>query len=209
MRSGAGGSNMEDTKSIVAKNISELRLLNNMTQIELGERLNYSDKTISKWERGESSPDISVLAEIADLLGVSLDYLVRAENLDRTVKENKISQTRYNRKVIAYISESIVWFAVILAFVLTSLITSEATFQWLYFVYALPVALIIKLVFNSIWFNPRNNYFIISALVWSILAAIHITFLYFKINVALIYLLGIVAQITIILWSFLKKPKIK
>ncbi len=200
---------MEDTKSIVAKNISELRLLNNMTQIELGERLNYSDKTISKWERGESSPDISVLVEIADLFGVSLDYLVRAENLDRTVKENKISQTRYNRKVIAYISESIVWFAVILAFVLTSLITSEATFQWLYFVYALPVALIIKLVFNSIWFNPRNNYFIISALVWSILAAIHITFLYFKINVALIYLLGIVAQITIILWSFLKKPKIK
>jgi len=200
---------MEDTKSIVAKNISELRLLNNMTQIELGERLNYSDKTISKWERGESSPDISVLVEIADLFGVSLDYLVRAENLDRTVKENKISQTRYNRKVIAYISESIVWFAVILAFILTSLITSEATFQWLYFVYALPVALIIKLVFNSIWFNPRNNYFIISALLWSILAAIHITFLYFKINVALIYLLGIVAQITIILWSFLKKPKIK
>ena len=200
---------MEDTKSIVAKNISELRLLNNMTQIELGERLNYSDKTISKWERGESSPDISVLVEIADLFGVSLDYLVRAENLDRTVKENKISQTRYNRKVIAYISESIVWFAVILAFVLTSLITSEATFQWLYFVYALPVALIIKLVFNSIWFNPRNNYFIISALVWLILAAIHITFLYFKINVAIIYLLGIVAQITIILWSFLKKPKIK
>lgn len=200
---------MEDTKSIVAKNISELRLLNNMTQIELGERLNYSDKTISKWERGESSPDISVLVEIADLFGVSLDYLVRAENLDRTVKENKISQTRYNRKVIAYISESIVWFAVIFAFILTSLITSEATFQWLYFVYALPVALIIKLVFNSIWFNPRNNYFIISALVWSILAAIHITFLYFKINVALIYLLGIVAQITIILWSFLKKPKIK
>lgn len=200
---------MEDTKSIVAKNISELRLLNNMTQIELGERLNYSDKTISKWERGASSPDISVLVEIADLFGVSLDYLVRAENLDRTVKENKISQTRYNRKVIAYISESIVWFAVILAFILTSLITSEATFQWLYFVYALPVALIIKLVFNSIWFNPRNNYFIISALVWSILAAIHITFLYFKINVALIYLLGIVAQITIILWSFLKKPKIK
>jgi len=200
---------MEDTKSIVAKNISELRLLNNMTQIELGERLNYSDKTISKWERGESSPDISVLVEIADLFGVSLDYLVRAENLDRTVKENKISQTRYNRKVIAYISESIVWFAVILAFILTSLITSEATFQWLYFVYALPVALIIKLVFNSIWFNPRNNYFIFSALLWSILAAIHITFLYFKINVALIYLLGIVAQITIILWSFLKKPKIK
>lgn len=200
---------MEDTKSIVAKNISELRLLNNMTQIELGERLNYSDKTISKWERGESSPDISVLVEIADLFGVSLDYLVRAENLDATVKEHRIKQTQYNRKVIAYISESVAWFVAIFAFIITSLITNEATFQWLYFVYALPVTLIVKLIFNSVWFNPRNNYFIISALVWSILAAIHITFLYFKVNVALIYLLGVAGQIVIILWSFIKKPKSK
>ena len=67
---------MEDIKSIVAKNITELRLLNNMTQMELAEKLNYSDKTISKWERAESSPDIAVLVDIADLFGVSLDYLV-------------------------------------------------------------------------------------------------------------------------------------
>ena len=200
---------MEDIKNIVAKNITELRLLNNMTQMELAEKLNYSDKTISKWERAESSPDISVLVEIADLFGVSLDYLVRAENIDATVKENKIKETRYNRRVISYISESVAWFIATFAFIITTLITNEATFQWLYFVYALPVVLIVKLVFNSIWFNPRHNYYIISALVWSILAAIHITFLYFKINVALIYLLGIAGQIVIVLWSFIKKPKIK
>lgn len=46
--------NMEDIKSIVAKNITDLRILNNMTQLELGAKLNYSDKTISKWERGHS-----------------------------------------------------------------------------------------------------------------------------------------------------------
>lgn len=200
---------MEDIKNIVAKNITELRLLNNMTQMELAEKLNYSDKTISKWERAESSPDISILVEIANLFGVSLDYLVRAENIEETVKENKHKETKYNRKVISYISESVAWFIAIFAFIITSLITNEATFQWLYFVYALPIVLIVKLVFNSIWFNPRNNYFIISALMWSILAAIHITFLYFKINVALIYLLGIAGQIVVILWSFIKKPKSK
>ena len=200
---------MEDIKNIVAKNITELRLLNNMTQMELAEKLNYSDKTISKWERAESSPDISVLVEIANLFGVSLDYLVRAENIEETVKENKHKETKYNRKVISYISESVAWFIAIFAFIITSSITNEATFQWLYFVYALPIVLIVKLVFNSIWFNPRNNYFIISALMWSILAAIHITFLYFKINVALIYLLGIAGQIVVILWSFIKKPKSK
>ena len=200
---------MEDVKNIVAKNITELRLLNNMTQAELAEKLNYSDKTISKWERAESSPDIAVLVEIADLYGVSLDYLVRAESLENTAKENKIKQTKYNRRAISHISESSVWLVAILAFVITSLITSKATFQWLYFVYALPIVLIIKLIFNSIWFNPRHNYFIVSGLVWSILAAIHTTFMYFGINVALIFLLGVAAQIVIILCSFITKPKIK
>lgn len=200
---------MDDIKSIVAKNITELRLLNNMTQMELAEKLNYSDKTISKWERAESSPDIGVLVEISNLFGVSLDYLVTAENLEKAVKENKQKETKYNRRVISYISESVPWVIATFAFIITSLITNEASFQWLYFVYALPMVLIIKLVFNSIWFNPRHNYYIISVLLWSILAAIHITFLHFKINVALIYLLGIAGQILVILWSFIKKPKNK
>ncbi|MBO5090260.1 MAG: helix-turn-helix transcriptional regulator [Clostridia bacterium] len=200
---------MDDIKHIVAKNITELRLLNNMTQMELAEKINYSDKTISKWERAESSPDISVLVQLADLFGVSLDYLVRSENIDETVKEHKQKEVKYNRKVICYISESVVWFVAIFAFIITSLITNQATFQWLYFVYALPIVLIIRLIFNSIWFNPRRNYLIISALIWSVLSAIHITFLHFGLNVSLIFLLGIAGQIVIILWSFIKKPKLK
>ncbi len=200
---------MEDIKSIVAKNITELRLLNNMTQMELAQKLNYSDKTISKWERGESTPDISVLVEIADLFGVSLDYLVRSENIEETVIENKKKEVKYNRRVISYISESVAWIVAIFAFIITSLIIRGPGFQWLYFVYALPVALIVRLVFNSIWFNPRNNYLIISALIWSILATIHTTFLYFGVDVALIYLLGVAGQIVVVLWSFIKKPKTK
>ena len=200
---------MEDTKNIVAKNITELRLLNNMTQMELAEKLNYSDKTISKWERAESSPDISVLVEIANLFGVTLDYLVRTENMEQAVRERKTEETKYNRRAIAYISESVAWIVAIFAFVITTLIIGKTTFQWLYFVYALPVVLIVKLIFNSIWFNPRQNYFIISALMWSLLAAIHITFLHFGISVALIYLLGVAGQIVIVMWSFIKKPKIK
>lgn len=198
---------MKDIKNIVAKNITELRILNNMTQMELGEKLNYSDKTISKWERAESTPDISVLVEIANLFGVTLDFLVKSENIEDAVARHKTEETKYNRRAIAYISESIGWIIAIFAFIITTLILRKTTFQWLYFVYALPVVLIIKLVFNSIWFNPRHNYFIVSALMWSILAAIHITFLYFGISVALIYLLGVAGQIVIVMWSFIKKPK--
>ncbi len=219
---------MEDIKRIVAANIAELRLMNGMTQLELAEKLNYSDKTISKWERAESSPDISVLIEIANLFGVTLDYLVKAEHpmglpfpedlsseSDSTVADTLTDKTAsvsregmiYNRRAIAYISESAAWLVAILAFIITTLISSKLTFQFLYFVYTLPIVLIIKLVFNSVWFNPRRNYFIVSLLMWSIFAAIHITFLYFSINVALIYLLAVAGEAVIVLWSFIAKPR--
>ena len=206
---------MEDIRHIVAKNIAELRLLNNMTPMELAEKLNYSDKTISKWERADSSPDISVLVEIADLFGVTLDYLVTAEHTEKATASEREQRkrtkenSRYNRRVIAYISESVGWFIAVLAYIITTLILRRTTFQWLYFVYALPVTMIVKLVFNSVWFNTRHNYFIISALVWSLLSAIHISFLYFGVDVSLIYLLGVAGQVIIVLWSFIKKPKSK
>lgn len=198
---------MIDTKSIVARNITELRIQNNLTQMELAERLNYSDKTVSKWERGESSPDISVLVQIASLFGVSLDRLVSPEAITEGDMKAEIDTPRYSRRVISYISESTVWIIATLAFIITSLVIGRMAFQWLYFIYALPVMLIVKLVLNTLWFNPRRNYFIISAFLWTALLSIHATFLYFKMSVALIYLLGVVGQIVIILWSFIKKPK--
>lgn len=200
---------MEDIKSIVAKNISELRQANNMTQLELAEKLNYSDKTISKWERAESSPDISVLIEIANLFDITLDYLVQAEHAEVRALDPKSEEVKYNRRAISYISESVAGIIALTAFIITTLIMNKVTFQFLYFVYALPIVLIVKLIFNSIWFNRRHNYYIISLLMWSVLATIQITFLYFGINVALIYLLGIVGQGIIILWSYIFKPKCK
>ncbi len=200
---------MDDVKSIVARNITELRLLNNMTQLDLAQKLNYSDKTISKWERGESTPDINVLVNIADIFGVSLDYLVRSENIDEQVTKNRLETSSYNKRAVTLISEGTVWFVALFAFIITSLVTSKASFQWLYFVYAMPIMLIVRLVLNSIWFNPRQNYIIVSLLMWSILTAIHISFLYFGINVALIFLLGVLGQIIIVLWSFIYKPSKK
>ena len=200
---------MEDIKGILAQNISALRQANGMTQLELAERINYSDKAISKWERGESAPDISVLVQLATIFGVTLDYLVTAEHPEHTPCARDDGKPKYNRKAIAYVSESGAWIVAILAFIITSLIVGAFSFQFLYFVYTLPVVFIVRLVFNSIWFNPRHNYFIVSGLMWSILLSLHITFLYFGVNVALVYLLGAVGQLAIVLCSFISKPKRK
>ena len=197
---------MSDIKRIIAENITELRLLNDMTQAQLGEKLNYSDKTVSKWERGESTPDIEVLSELSDLFGVSIDSLIREDGIADKTEVSQRRQTIYNHRAVMYIVEGSVMVAALFAFIITSLIIRRSAFQILYFVYAIPVVLIIKLILNSVWFNPRNNYYIVSVLMWSILAAIYITFLYFDINVGLIFLLGAAGQIIIVICSFVTRP---
>ncbi len=195
---------MNDIKPIVAKNIAELRQSHKMTQLELAERLSYSDKAVSKWERGESLPDIAVLVEIADMFCVPLDYLVRAEH--KAPKPEPTQPPRYNRVTIAWLSVLLVLFVACLVFVVISVAYPELSFKWLAFVYAVPTASVVWLVLNSIWFNKRRNYAIISLLVWSLLAAAHLSALPFGCNIWLIYLLGIPAELIIIAWSMIKKP---
>ena len=179
-----------------------------MTQLDLAEKLHYSDKAVSKWERGESVPEIGTLTAIADLFGVPLDYLVRAEHeppkAERSAADEPADRTARkikNHALIAGMSVLLVWFVAVLAFVFTDIIFRGATRHWLILVFGVPASMIVWLVFNSVWFDRRRNYLIISLLMWSLLAAIHITVLTFGHNIWLIYAPGIPGQIIIFLWS--------
>lgn len=192
---------MEEIKNTIAKNISQLRAAMGWTQLDLAQKLHYSDKAVSKWERAESIPEISTLISIADIFGVPLDSLVRAEYKP----DKKPAPTRHKRRnhaIIAGMSILLVWFIALAVYVLAEIIPAQtASYHWLSFIYAVPLSMIVWLVFNSLWFNRRINYLIISLLAWSILAAVHITFLPFGYNIWLIYMLGIPGQFIIILWS--------
>ena len=63
-------------RKTVAKNIAQYRKAHHDTQLDLATKLNYSDKSVSKWERGESLPDVYILSQIAELYGVSVDFLL-------------------------------------------------------------------------------------------------------------------------------------
>lgn len=195
---------MSDIKACVAKNIAGLRQAKGMTQLELAEQLNYSDKAVSKWERAESMPDISVLVEIADLFGVSLDYLVQEEHPKKEEKQEE-GGSPYRRGMISAVSILLVWFIAVFVFVVISIMIKEMRFQWLSFIYAIPVSMIVWIVFNTIWFRPRLNYVLISLLMWSALLSIHLSILAIGSNIWMIYLLGIPGQIIILLWSTIKK----
>jgi len=196
---------VEDLKQILAKNITTLRQSRKMTQLDLAEKLNYSDKAISKWERGESIPDVTVLKSIADLFGVTLDYLME-ENHEAPVEApdpvpEVPGRKHRNHKVITFLSILIVWFVATVLFVTLDTAMPGVIANWLSYVYAVPVTMIVWLVFNSIWFNKRRNYLIISLLMWSTLLAIFLTVAACGFIMWRLFLLGIPGQIAILVWS--------
>lgn len=200
---------MQDIKPIVAKNIAELRIAKGMTQIQLAEQLNYSDKAVSKWERGESLPDVAVLTQIADLFEVPLDYLVRAEHAAPVEEKNceaKPVHTRklHNHSVITGMGILVVWLVAALVLIIIHMTPVSQKVEWLIFTYAIPATIIVWLVFNSVWFNRRRNFLIISLLMWSVLLATFLTLLAAGVNVWMVFLLGILGQVIIFMWSRLK-----
>ena len=195
---------MDDFKKVVAENIIKLRTSMNLTQAQLGEKLNYSDKSISKWERGESVPDVLVLKKIADMAGVTVDYIITPHDADEEVRAQKKIH-RYSRRFITLTVLAGIWALAVLVFVV---LWMSGIFNWLVFIYAIPVSLITLLVLNSVWGDRTWNLYIISGLVWGIICSIYLTAIQY--NWWQLFLLGIPAQIIIIFaFSIRKRPKKK
>ncbi len=205
---------MEDIKLAIAQNIVYLRKKHNLTQIELAEKLNYSDKAISKWERAESIPDITVLKSIADLFGVSIDYLIRSEHSTDgepvgESRESIIAYIKRRRAIVTVMSILLVWVIATLLFVILDMSLDGTWGHFLSFAYAVPASAVVWLVFNSIWHNKRLNYLIISVMMWSLLIAVHLSTVSGGVNAWQLYLLGMPGQVIILLWSVIGKGRKK
>ena len=197
---------MDELKQIIARNIIDLRKSMQLTQAELAEKLNYSDKAISKWERAESIPDVAILKQIADLFGVTVDYLLLPEHTGNEIRPvGATAQDKKNKLIISLLAMSLVWLIATIIFVFMGIFAQGVNNLWIIYVYAMPATYIVMLVFNSIWGKRRGNFIIISLLVWSILITMYLS-LYYQ-NIWLIFIIGIPAQIIIGLWSGIKIKK--
>ena len=196
---------MKDIRETIAKNISELRMENGLTQAKLAEALNYSDKAISKWERAESVPDISVLKMLSDYFGVTVDYLVsEVHSADQIKNKNASISRRRNRFFITMLATSLVWFIATFVFsVLVMTLDSHVMAPWMVFIYAIPASCVVLLVFNSIWGRGKLNYLIITILIWSILLSVYLSFLTVSPyhNLWPVFIIGIPAEIIVLTWS--------
>ena len=138
---------MDDLKVITASNIINLRTSKGMTQAELGELLNYSDKSVSKWERAEAVPDAYVLKNMSEIFGVSVDYLLSSHDSWERPESFKKQERNFHSNVITILVIFGIWTLAFLIYIIGWLLEAN---WWLLFVYAVPVSLITFLVLNSV-----------------------------------------------------------
>lgn len=191
---------MKDIKYIVAENLIALRKSKNLTQIDLAEQLSYSDNMVSRWERAEVTPSLETLQKISELYKIPLESLL---------KENVISTTKQNQRIenirkfsIVLLLLTAVWFILTVSYVYAKTMLNKNI--WTLFILGVPVSCIVLLFFNGTWNKYIYRFVVLSTFIWSGLTYLY--FLFFDYNIFLIYVVGVPAQIALIIWAFIK-PK--
>ena len=199
----------EKLKLQIGSNIASYRKRANLTQAGLAEKLNYSDKAVSKWERGESVPDVITLVQLASQFDITVNDLLADPNalpdnlntLEKAMAQvsEKTLKRKANKNIILALSSILVWFVALLVFVVLSSLSIPNS--GLAFLYAVPVNAIVLLSLRSAWHDFRWNKALISAIVWGSLVSIYASIRAFlDFNAWKIFLLGIPGQIAIFLW---------
>ncbi len=207
---------LEKLKYQIGANIAAQRKLAGLTQAGLAEKMNYSDKAVSKWERGESMPDILTLIQLSELFAISINDLLtdpnelpgnpgKLEKAMSTVSEKALKR-KANKTVILGLSTTLVWFVALLIFVAIS--SFNLPNSWIAFFYAVPITAIVLLSLRSAWRDFQWNRVLISFIVWGFLVSIYVTLLVFlRFNMWKLFLLGIPGEIAIFLWFRLFRPE--
>lgn len=194
---------MEDLRVIVASNISRLRKDANLTQAELAEKINYSDKSVSKWERADALPDLVVIKQLSELFGVSVDFLLSSHD-EWNVAPPQPSSPSYDSDIITSIAIIGIWALSLLIFLIFYFVNIKL---WNIFGIATILSLITLLVLNNVWKKQKYNLLIISLLVLCIFTCVY--FSLYSLNIWQIFFLWVLAEIIVILSFRIKRKKRK
>ena len=199
--------NENNQQELLAKNLVYYRKASGLTQLELAEKFNYSDKSVSKWERGEGFPDVFVLKALADFYGISVDDFYATEHKKIAVKQSQRRKQIY----IRLLSLGVCWLVTVAAFfLLSTLLPKDVKFQtWLTFIYGALASAIILLVWEFIYHNRLNRMIAASLVIWIGALSLYLTFLLLIDNYPLIFVVAAPLQVLEILWYLFRRKKNK
>ena len=186
----------------IGYNIMAYRKSIGLTQAELAERINYSDKSVSKWESGGGVPDIYVLIQLAEIFGVTVNELVAEEQTKQSLSRRNVGL----HAMIMGLSSGIVWLVATCVFVLLSMLNVEGAI-WTTFIFALPVNAILLIVLSAVWRYKLLQFISVSATIWTVLLSVFSVMLFILSlggSVWLVFLLGAPLQVLEVLWAFFR-----
>ena len=196
--------NINETNKKIAKNLAFYRKEAGLTQAELAKRINYSDKSVSKWEQGNGVPDIYILMQLAKLYGVTLNDLVGEETPEQVIDKRRRNKGLH--VLIMLLSSGIVWLVATCFFVLMELSLPTGKW-WIAFVYAVMINAIVLIVYAGVWKYRLLNFFSVSTLIWTTITCLYLTVLLFSGysgSLWLIFLLGVPLQLLAAFWGFFR-----
>ena len=123
--------------------IAQVRKERGLTQLELAQKINVTDKAVSKWERGVGFPDIKIIEALAEALGVSVSELMNGERMENAVRDSEsdnisnddilTENKKYAGKIVNFRTYIIVLAAVVLS--LSIFLLDSGGFDGAFFVY--------------------------------------------------------------------------
>lgn len=189
----------EQLRKKFAEKLTLYRKSAGMTQLELAEKLNYSDKSVSKWERGDGIPDMYVMLQIAELFGVTVNDLIS----DAPVKRRLLT---HNKVLTTLTALGLPWLlATILSFIFKIALPEFPLFC--FYICAIPLDAIVAIVFAYLWWPKILQFLSVSTLIWTLPTALYIVLITFtKVSgFWLIYFIATVLQVLTILMFLRKK----
>ena len=182
----------------IAKNIKEMRLESGMKQSELGEKISYSDKTISKWENGSSVPDITALCAVAELFGVKVDDLVKENAAEILKKKSEPQKPKNDSNDIAMLCLSVLSVFTIAVIIYVGFMIIKTEKLWQVFIWAVPVSAFVCLKYNKVHGNIKwVNTVLLSLIDWGLIVASYLQLISY--NLWPIFFIGIPLQAMIII----------
>ena len=191
---------MKDIKPIIAKNLSALRKRDGLTQAELAEKLNYSDKAISRWERGDTLPDINVLYQICEFYGIDMNTLVSDDVEEITEDREMQKRNKIYKFCLLAMMLAVVWLITTILFLYSG--------KWVVFVWAVPVSSTVlmiisrKLIISNIVTLVNSSVFI-----WGLLTSAFLSFLVYGHIVWALFLIGLPLQFIVTMRFVLRRVK--
>ena len=192
---------MENIKEVIAKNLTELRRTHKMTQQQLADKLGYSPKAISRWERGETLPDIEMLCKICDMYGVKFEYLLKEEQPAPSKNPNIIVKDTKSRLSITAIAFLTVWIVASTAFLYSNVLGIPNS--WILFIWALPTSGAVLIICNRKWGNRILGFIARSYTVWTLILSIYLHTV--EHNMWMLFIIGIPIHLILLISLTLKK----